>query len=140
MAELEFNDIEFLLQLNEKLCDLVDVILLYYDPCKFGVNKCLVTDDIEGSDLHCCNNRYGQGLKCPFLKSGTEPCKFRNISCKLWLCATAIENSPECVESLKDLEKFALRYGLTKRPLLGQRYVGMSAELAAVRARSENKG
>jgi len=37
--------------------------------------------------------------------------------------------NPECLDDLKDIERIALRYGLTRRPLLGERYVGMSAEL-----------
>jgi hypothetical protein len=124
------NETEFKLLLNEKLCDVADAILHYYNPCNLKENACLLTDDMENDSVACCHfskydNINGE-RKCQFWNG---KCGFRNINCKIFLCATAIQTNPECVEDLKNLEIIAARYGLTRKPFLGQRYVGMAAEL-----------
>lgn len=127
------NELEFKIVLNEKICDLAEAILHYYNPCELGKDSCLLSRKMGSNTVTCCYetlfDKHGDAeRRCQFLKE-EGGCGFRNVFCKIWLCATAIQNSPQCVEDLKDLENLAKRYDLTRRPFLGQRYVGMTKEL-----------
>lgn len=102
-------ELEFKILLNEKLCDLADAILYHYNPCKLTKdNTCLVK---ENKNETCCHNSVFGGVEnktCIFIKD--NKCGFRNIGCKVWLCATAIIHNPECANDLKDIENLAKRY------------------------------
>ena len=129
------TELEFKLVLNEKLCDLAEAILHYYNPCRRGKNSCfLYPEPVPGKG--CCyktkfDDKDREDRRCQFLS--TEGCRFRNIGCKIWLCAPAIGRADlDCIESLRALEKVARRYGLMRRPFLGDRYVGKAEELLIV--------
>lgn len=103
---------------NDKLCDLVDVLLNYYNPCNICGSGCRVSKE----NPCCFDTRFGKG-KCPFLIN--DKCVNRNIECKLWICETAIKNTePECIEALKVLEQFSQIFGLINGQLLGEPYIG----------------
>lgn len=133
------TDTEFKLLLNEKLCDLADAFLHYYDPCQRRDNTCLVCENIETSTVHCCYrtkwDRQDGDRHCAFLKN--RSCGYRNISCKIWLCATAMQANPECLSDFKAIEEIARHYDLVRRPFLGQGYAGRSEELAIARKEKE---
>lgn len=118
------TELEFKILLNEKLCDLADDIMYYYNPCKIENGKCLL-------DEFCCSRtrfkRQDGKEDCHFLKDG---CTFKNLKCKLWFCETAIKNmSQECLEIFKNLENIAKLHGLTRKPFLGESYVGRQNEI-----------
>lgn len=117
----------FRLLLNDKLCDIADAVLRYYDPCQKKENSCLITDDISDGSVHCCF--HGPGSGCWLWRDG---CQGRLISCKVWLCHPCFLKAPkDCVDTLQDIERIAIRYGLVRRPTLGDRYVGRDAQIRA---------
>ena len=106
-------------ELAGKLIDVADVLIAKYNPCHLKETSCLVNDPSP-----CCiNSIFGKGM-CPYSKD--NKCTNRNLDCKIWFCETAIKNMPtEAYDSFKDLENIAKRYGLVKRPFLGDtNYVG----------------
>lgn len=126
---MNLSELEFKILMNEKLCDLADAVLHYYNPCqRKDRSSCLVLDH---TGTHCCS--HSDGSHCPFYKY--EACKFKCVRCKIMLCRSALNElkHPECLEDLKDIERIAIRYGLTRRPYLGDRYIGMGVELEAMR-------
>ena len=75
---------------------------------------------------------------CQFMRDGH--CGFRNIGCKVWLCETAKQECPECLEDLTAIEAIAFRHGLMSRPLLRERYRGRDEELRLVEAARKDGG
>lgn len=135
LATSIMTEIELKIYLNDKLCDIADAILMYYNPCQIKDGSCTLCEDMATDERHCCyrtnHKKLDREQHCFFL--GKNGCLFRNIKCKIWLCETAIrKTSPECVEALKALETFANIYGLTSRPMLGESYVGRKAECEAL--------
>lgn len=132
------NELEFKILLNEKLCDLADAILHYYNPCRIRLDACLLSDAIGGAACGCCGER-GKFDKvaggCQFLLEKGR-CGFRNIGCKLFLCAAAMKENPDCVNDLRNLENLAKRHGLARRPYLGDRYAGRTRELELMEQRN----
>lgn len=123
----------FKLLLNEKLCDIADAVLRYYDPCQLEENKCLITDDIAEGSCHCCFHYDGK-TGCWLRRDGQ--CQVRVISCKVWLCDPAqTKADPDCLATLKDIERIAVRYGLVRTPLMGQRYAGRDLQRKAAKAK-----
>jgi hypothetical protein len=134
------TELEFKILLNEKLCDLADALLHYYNPCGCVNDICWVSKDPANKHLHCCINtkfdKLGDETRvCEFLQGNR--CGFRNIGCKLFLCATAISKSPQCAQDFKDLENLARRYGLVRRPFLGERYAGRTEELERLKGQDK---
>lgn len=113
------TEIELIKFLDDKLCEIAEVMMSYYDCCGIRGSSC------KGGDPNpCCTGRTMFGNGCPFQKADGG-CGNRNCACKLWICKTAIDTTdPKCVEGLKILEKFAELYGLTRPPLIGRPYSG----------------
>ena len=111
------TELELKMLLNEKICDIADALMNYYDICGMKGSTCKV-----GKNPCCIGITYfGDG--CPFLRD--NQCHFRNAGCKLWFCETALKSTnPKCIEAIKILKKLAVLYELTKGPLIGQPYVG----------------
>lgn len=112
------TETEFLIFLNEKICDIADGLMSQYDYCGMVGNKC------KGGDPNpcCINSQYGHGL-CPFWNN--KKCNFRNAGCKLWICESAIKTTdPKCLESLIILESLAKLHGLVRKPYIGKPYSG----------------
>lgn len=107
------------------LFNMTDLVLKYYDPCQNANNGCLVNREKNP----CCisgtvfsNPRSGP---CPYLNDGE--CGHPNVSCKIWLCETAMKNvDPACVELLKNIERIAIQFGWMDKPYLGEPYKGGS--------------
>lgn len=117
------NETDFTIQLHNKLCELVDLFLYYYNPCKIEGNKCAAADP----NPCCINSRFGKGT-CPFM--GANGCRFQNIDCKLWLCETAIKGIDEkCLQAFKLIEETTKLYGLAHRPYIGSPYVGADKQI-----------
>jgi hypothetical protein len=121
MTELEFKII-----IHNKLCDIADTILMYYNPCQIKDGKCLL------DNFPCCtrtnNKRLDGDIRCQFL--GENGCTIRNLRCKTWLCETAIrKTNQECIEALKIIEQMMKLYGLGSGPYLGEHYVGKNEEI-----------
>lgn len=111
------TEAELTIFLNEKLCDIADVLLDYYDCCGIEGASCKA-----GEVNPCCTGKTKFGHPCPFWNG---KCGFRNADCKLWLCETAVKSTdPKCVEALTLLEKFGLLFNLVRGPIIGQRYSG----------------
>ncbi len=109
---------ELIILLNEKLCDIADALMCYYDCCSIKDSACKVADP----NPCCINSQFGKGL-CPFWINNR--CNFRHADCKLWICETAIKTTnPKCIEALKFLEQFARLYGIIRIPLIGESYAG----------------
>jgi hypothetical protein len=108
---------ELTLIMNEKICDIADALILYYDPCKMNGSACKA-----GDPNPCCKHtRFGTD-GCPFWDG---KCDFRNAKCKLWFCETAIKDTDSrFIDSIKTLEQLGKLYALTSRPFLGQGYIG----------------
>jgi len=117
------TDVEFKLALNERLCDLAELMLHQYNPCNQQDGGC-----VAGKPNPCCTNtRFGK-TGCPFFDG---KCKVRLIWCKYWLCEIAIRNTkPECVEVLKHIQEIGKMYELIGRPFLGCNYVGRAGDVA----------
>lgn len=117
MATSTMTELELQLFLNEKLCDMADALILFYDPCQMKGSVCKV-----GNPNPCCAyTRFGKD-GCPFWHG---KCEFRNAKCKLWFCETALKNAdPKFIESVKILEQMAKLYTFTRHPLLGESYIG----------------
>ena len=129
------NETEFKILLNEKLCDLIDAILYYYNPCQIKDNSCLLVNDMRNDKRQCCYRSHfasrTEDKYCPFLKS--DGCSFRNANCKIWLCETAIKNAdPKCLESLKNLENISKIYTLGRGPYLREHCVGKNKEISSL--------
>jgi len=109
---------ELLILLNEKVCDIADALILYYNPCKMDGPACKV-----GNPNPCCTHTRFSKNMCPFWQS--NKCNFRNVSCKIWFCETALKDvDPKFVEMIKLLEKVTSLYGLMEAPLIGEGYIG----------------
>ena|SRR3990170_4636529 len=112
------TDTEFLLFLNQKICEIAETMMSHYNCCNMHGSACRA-----GDPNPCCKNTiFGKGL-CPFWHDNR--CNFRNAGCKLWLCNTAIAaTDPKCVEGLKLLSELGKLYGLVRSPLIGHPYSG----------------
>lgn len=124
------NEVEFKLALNERLCDLAELFLYQYNPCKIENGACVSEDPNP-----CCSiTRFGKN-GCPFWNG---KCKLKLIWCKNWLCEIAIRNTvPECVDSLKDIEQIGKRFGLIGRPFLGEKYKGRELDLVKLNEKKD---
>jgi hypothetical protein len=112
------TELDLKLFLNEKICEIADVLMNYYDCCHIQGTSCKA-----GDPNPCCNHTLYGGEKCPF--GSTNKCNFTNCNCKLWLCNTAIETTdPKCIQALNILEFFAKLYDLKRAPFIGGRYKG----------------
>ena len=123
---------EFKILLHQRLCQLINDILYYYNPCNIKDNSCTMSPDITNDPIRCCfkthYDRSAEDRSCHFIEDGK--CTYDNVFCKLFLCITAINKTdPKCVESLKALEVIAKLHDLTRRPFIGQRYVGQTEEI-----------
>ena len=109
------KDLEFKIALNEKLCDLVDVILYQYNPCKLDRlnHKCFNRNNLD--KIPCCTFFHcSKGDVCVFLKKDGG-CSFKNILCKVSLCELAtMKADPECLKVLKLIQDIARMYGLMR--------------------------
>jgi len=95
------TDLEFKIQLHNKLCELADLFLYHYAPCDIKAGKC------KDGEFPCCSSRFNRkdtGM-CEF--QGENGCWGENITCKVWLCDKAKEVSPECREALEVIERLA---------------------------------
>ena len=103
-------------ELEQKLCELANLLIEEYNPCQIKNSGCLVSEDNP-----CCKiSRFGR--PCPYMQG---ECKNKNIECKLWFCETALKNmSDECKMEFYTLEKIAKTLNLIKRPFLGDPYIG----------------
>jgi len=120
------NDIEFKLALNERLCDLADLMLHQYNPCQQQNGAC-----VAGDPNPCCTytrfNETGHADGCPHWNG---KCTYRNIWCKHWLCDTAVKNTkPECFEVLKRVQEIGKAFGLIGEPFFGNSYIGADKPL-----------
>ena len=97
------DDLEFKIQLHNKLMELADLFLYKYNPCQIKDGGCT-----GGEAGNCCfGSRFRCKVagKCMFL--GQNGCTAENIICKVWLCDQAKQISPACVEALEIIEKLA---------------------------------
>ena len=112
MTEQELKDI-----LEEKLCDMADALMVYYDPCHIVGNTCKV-----GDSNPCCTTITCYGSPCRYWQG---ECTYRNSTCKLWVCRTSVDSTdPKCIQGMTLLAQFGLLFGITKRPIIGTGYVG----------------
>ena len=103
------NELEFKIQLHNKLYDLTNLFLYQYSPCQVEGTNCMggeVTNCCLGSRFRC---KISKG--CAFL--GERGCTAENIICRVWLCAEAKQVSPICTEALGIIESLAKLYELT---------------------------
>lgn len=107
------TDTEFKIQLHNKLCDLADLFLYYYNPCGWEGNKC------KGVE-RCCSRgtpyeKHNGGEGCVFLSD--EGCPIKNILCKLGLCFEVYDHiDSKFKRSFKALEIIARIYALSSFP------------------------
>jgi hypothetical protein len=96
------TDLEFKIQLHNKLMELADLFLYQYGPCQMKDGHC------AGGEIgNCCFGsrfRCKTTGKCVFLG---DKCWGENLTCKVWLCDRAKEVRPECTEALSIIEKLA---------------------------------
>lgn len=138
------TELEFKLALNQKLCDLMDVLIYYYNPCQIKDGNCLRMRTIKDEYKFCCElyapkDDKSCNRKCVFLREDGS-CGFRNIKCKLWFCETAIRGAaPEFIQAIKVLEEFGKLYKLAREPFLGKGYVGRSKEVSILNNQQGDK-
>lgn len=97
--------------LEKHLCEIADMILAHYDPCRITPDGCL-----DGK-FECCtmSSHYG-GVPCPHLKG---KCTYQNIKCKTGFCQRAAhEMDKDCYDALVALEDIARIYLDIRRPYL----------------------
>lgn len=113
------NEHELVAFLDQKLVEIVDVLLVYYDCCGMRDATCKAYPKRN----RCCENgHFGKGL-CPFWMN--NKCQYSNADCKLWLCRTALSSTdPKCVKALSILSEFALLFDLATHPIVGEPYSG----------------
>ena len=87
--------------LYDELYEKAVLILEKYNPCKIEGGACLSFSRVK----YCCDD---DGVKCCFLSK--DGCKTKSLSCKLYLCDTAAEASPECFSELVPVIKMAYKY------------------------------
>ena len=109
---------EFKAQVDKKLCELVDVLIQQYNPCKIEGSKCIV------GEVPCCQIPYFDPSKpCPYINNSCL--EHKTLTCRMWFCKTALKGMDEkCRDSLYALEKIAKIHGLLEGPNLGEGYVG----------------
>lgn len=116
MASMTESELKLLL--NEKLCDIADALLLYYDCCQIKPGKdeksYTCRDGYPNQCNSCMGTRFsGPNQVCPFQYS--HMCHFRNIECRAWVCSTVKEQvDSKCITGLKMLEDIAKLYGIMK--------------------------
>lgn len=125
------TDAEFKALVNQKLCDLADLLILHYDPCARRQGQCR-------RGYSCCYGRwylpFNQEGRCPLL--GDSGCTVRDASCKLWFCESVLRQAdPKCIEAFYALEKVLKVFELGGHAFLGERYVGRTAEIAQLEGR-----
>lgn len=111
--------------LYRQLYYMTELVLNHYDPCQHKNGGCLVNKEKNP----CCTSgtvfSNPRHAPCPYLDNGK--CNHLNVSCKIWLCKTAMDNvDPTCVEMLKNIERIAIQFGWMDRPYLGEPYKGGS--------------
>lgn len=120
------NETEFKIALNERLCDLAELFLYQYDPCRIRGGACLA-----GDPNPCCVytrfNENGKAEGCPHWKG---QCNYRNIWCRHWLCDTAVKSTKsECFEVIKRIQEIGRSFGLIGEPFFGSSYKGADKPL-----------
>ena len=119
MAMLVMTDRELRSFIDQKLCEIADALMHYYNPCEIQGSGCLA-----GKPNPCCLDTSQASGMCQFWMN--DRCQFSNCDCKLWLCNTAAQYAdPDCVSALKALESFARIFDLVKKPLIGDPYTGV---------------
>lgn len=111
------NEQDLTRYINQKIIEIGQALMSYYDPCQHRNGTCKA-----GDPNPCCSGHtiFGQG--CPFWH---DRCTFINADCVLWICETAVKSTdPKCVEALQLLERLGHLYGLVRRPLIGEPYKG----------------
>jgi hypothetical protein len=109
------TDTEFRIQLNKKICEIADLFLYHYNPCKRepGKDICFkgkVSDCCEGKG--CANPRVTDGLGCQFC--GQAGCTIDNAGCRIYLCDIASQKTDhKCRWSMKALEIITRIYALS---------------------------
>jgi len=89
------NETELKLYLNEKICDIADGLIAFYNPCQMKNGGCKA-----GPNNPCCKHTRFSKDGCPFMTNGK--CGFRNTKCKLWFCETALKDAdPKFIETIK---------------------------------------
>jgi len=107
------SETEFKLLLHQKLCDLADLFLYQFDPCKLTKNgqACLLGDP----NPCCTRTRFKREDGKPICKFMVDnKCQFENIECKTWFCPKVKEQgNPKCIKSLEALYVIAKLFELT---------------------------
>ena len=99
---MNLNNTEFKILLQNKLCDVVDILLAYYNPC--GIKVGGICNSVTGK-VFCCHNTNYESVTggCVFLSD--KGCKVKSLGCKVWLCNEIFDSIPrELKLTLKAIE------------------------------------
>lgn len=81
MTEDEYKEL-----LHNKLCDVVDVIILYHNPCSIKDKTCY-----KGDVSDCCKKTiHDTNGQCKYLSD--SGCTIRDLGCKTWFCWEVFDN------------------------------------------------
>jgi hypothetical protein len=108
------TDTEFKIHLHNKLCDVADLLMFYYDPCKLDKDG-----NCPGGTIgKCCYRTYYEkkdGMGCIFLSD--KHCTVRNFGCKIWFCFEAFDRFPRELKLVfKALEIIDRVFALSEYP------------------------
>ena len=105
------NNIEFKLALHARLCDLADILMLQYNPCRAADRACLMGKNPIPCCTHTRFKRFDGSEFCYYL--GDDGCQVMNIYCKTWFCEEAEKNLPhDFLVVMWHLKEIARIYGL----------------------------
>ena len=107
------SETEFKIQLHNKLCEVSDLLMFFYDPCHWENGKC------KYGVTNCCHHTYYERRDacggCIFL--GEKGCTVKNLGCKIWFCNEAYDKlDGKYKRTLKALEIIARIYALSTFP------------------------
>ena len=114
------KEVELQVLVNEKLCDLADAILYFYNPCHLDKKNhtCKFSNNLN-EKLCCGYHHYTGSDRCVFLKE--DGCSYRNIKCKTKFCLGVLKDmDSKCFEAFKLLESISNLFGLARYPSLEQ--------------------
>ena len=100
--------------MKDCLLRLTEAVIEKYNPCKIVGSGC-----IAGDPVPCCSGKIASSVNC------NGVCKSPGLDCRIWFCRTALSGADkDCVDTIKDIERIAIRYGLIGHPYLYERYCG----------------
>jgi hypothetical protein len=107
------KETEFKIQLHNKLSEVADLLMFYYQPC--GLDK--DGNCHNGNIKNCCHHTFYEKSEGGCIFNSDNGCTIKNLGCKIWFCNEAYDKLPRKLKkTLRALEIIDRLYALSSYP------------------------